>query len=51
MFASVYLVPQALYSKTNAHWLSLLIPLLKVIALPAQLIVWLFRFLSNRSPG
>jgi CBS domain containing-hemolysin-like protein len=47
VLASVYLLPQALYHKTNAHWLSLLVPLLKVVALPARPIAGLFRLLES----
>lgn len=44
---SVYLAPQTLFHKTNGHWLSFLIPVLKVIALPVRPIVGLFRLLES----
>jgi CBS domain containing-hemolysin-like protein len=47
VIVSVYVLPQALYQKTNAHWLSVLIPVLKVIALPARPLVWAFRLLES----
>ncbi|MCW5983376.1 MAG: HlyC/CorC family transporter [Bryobacteraceae bacterium] len=47
MIGAVYVAPQALYHKTDGRWLSLLVPLLKVMALPARPVVWLFRLMES----
>ena len=44
---SVYVAPQALFHTMNPRWLSLLVPLLKVMALPARPVVGLFRLLES----